>query len=102
MKSLIETAEMNGRKRWNLLRKIEAVELRNGTLPEMADDHDRIRRQDREFTERLKDELIRMELWADTGVNTGEVDKQHIYLSRIRGRIRMLLTEWEKRNEQDA
>ncbi len=68
----------------------------------LADDHARLRAQDREFTERLKDELIRMELWADTGVNTGEVDKQHIYLSRIRGRIRMLLTEWEKRNEQDA
>ena len=55
--------------------------------------------QQREVIERLKDELIRMELWADTGVNTGEVDKQHIYLSRIRGRIRMLLTEWERRNE---
>ena len=37
LKSLIENAEMNERKRWNLLRKIEAVESRNGTLPEMAD-----------------------------------------------------------------
>ncbi len=38
MKSLIETAEMNDRKRWNLLRKIKAVESRNGALPEIADD----------------------------------------------------------------
>ncbi len=55
----------------------------------LADDHDRLRAQDREFTERL----VKAAQWAREEIDEG------FCVDNLRDSLNALITEWKARNE---